>query len=113
QAGLQVDQTKADLLNAVHEHMGDALKELERHGHGGAPEYFGEAIFKAGKYIQRLGDAAKSMGYGYIYAVKRLYEAGETIAVTIKNDERENKEARSAAALRQAFSEGLSIRSTA
>ena len=84
QGGGKINMTQADALNAVNEHMGDALKEIERHGHGGDPNHLGEAIFKAGKYMWRLADAAKNMGHGGLAEVERLYEAGYAIAEVVK-----------------------------
>jgi hypothetical protein len=85
QAGKEINQTKAEGINAVHEHMGDALKEIARHGRGEEAS-LGEAAYKAGKYMYRLGDAARNMGFGYIWAAQVMYDVGYPIAVTIKSD---------------------------
>jgi hypothetical protein len=81
--GMQAEQgiqlTKADGMNVVIENMGDALKEL------GHYEDANEALYKAAKYMLRLADAAMNMGYGYIGAVRRLYDVGRSAAVDIKN----------------------------
>jgi hypothetical protein len=59
--------------------MADALKELGRYPD---PD---EALYKAAKYMLRLADAARNMGYGYIGAVQLLYDAGRKGSVDIKN----------------------------
>ena len=56
QKGKNIQQTKADTMNAVNENMADVLKEIGRHG-----STIGEAAFKSGKYIWRMGDAAGSV----------------------------------------------------
>jgi hypothetical protein len=84
QGGAEINQTKAEGMNAVHEHLGDSLKEIARHGLGDDAN-FGEAAFKAGKYLFRLGDAARNMGYGYIWGVQMLYDAGRVLSGEIKS----------------------------
>jgi hypothetical protein len=84
QGGNAIEQTKAELMNAVTENLADALKEISRHGSS-----LGEAAYKAAKYYMRMADAAKNMGYGQqgeeIERVERLYEAGYYISVSLKN----------------------------
>jgi hypothetical protein len=81
--GIQAEQgiqlSKADGMNVVIENMADALKELGRYPD---PD---EALYKAAKYMLRLADAARNMGYGYIGAVQLLYDAGRKGSVDIKN----------------------------
>lgn len=57
QKGSPIRQTKTDGGNAIIENMGDALKEIRRHG-----DTLGEAGFKSAKYIYRMADAAKNAG---------------------------------------------------
>ncbi|NJR40328.1 MAG: hypothetical protein HC781_17750 [Leptolyngbyaceae cyanobacterium CSU_1_4] len=84
QGGGKINMTQADALNAVNEHMGDALKEIERHGHGNDPNHLGEAIFKAAKYMWRMTDAAKNMGHGGLAEVQKLYDVARKIAEEVK-----------------------------
>ncbi|MDX2098371.1 MAG: hypothetical protein SFW36_11395, partial [Leptolyngbyaceae cyanobacterium bins.59] len=81
QGGQQIEQNKADLMNAVTENMADSLKEIARHGHT-----IGEAGYKAAKYYMRMADAAKNMGCGHIEGVNTLYDAGYEISVGFKKD---------------------------
>jgi predicted RNA-binding protein Jag len=82
QGGKAIEQTKAESMQAVTENMGDALKEISRHN-----DTLGEAAFKSGKYIWRMADAAKNMGFSRIPGVNDLYEVGFTIANEIKGQE--------------------------
>lgn len=82
QGGNAIEQTKAESMQAVTENMGDALKEISRHNNS-----LGEAAFKSGKYIWRMADAAKNMGFSRIPGVNELYDAGYTIANDIKGQE--------------------------
>ena len=84
QGGGKINMSQADALNAVNEHMGDALKEIEKHGHENDPNHLGEAIFKAAKYMWRMTDAAKNMGHGGLSEVQKLYKVAREIAETIK-----------------------------
>jgi len=86
QGGGKINMSQADALNAVNEHMGDALKEIERHGHDNNPNHLGEAIFKAAKYMWRMTDAAKNMGHGGLDEVERLYGVSRFIAEEIKGE---------------------------
>ncbi len=79
QMGRNIKQSKGETMNAVQENMADVLKEIGRHGHT-----LGEAAFKSGKYIWRMGDAAKNAGFGSVPGVAGLYEAGYEIANNIK-----------------------------
>jgi hypothetical protein len=79
QAGKEIDQRKHEGLDALNEHLADVHKEAARYGE------FGEGAYKAGKYLMRFGDAARNMGFGYVYGVQQLYDAGRQISVDIKN----------------------------
>jgi hypothetical protein len=79
QGGAEINQTKAEGVNAVNEHLADVMKEANRYG----PD-LGHAAYKSGKYLMRLGDAAKNLGFGYIGGVQKLYKLGWTISVYIK-----------------------------
>jgi pimeloyl-ACP methyl ester carboxylesterase len=93
QGGNAIEQTKAEAMQAVTENMGDALKEISRHN-----DTLGEAAFKSGKYIWRMSDAAKNMGFGNIDGVQDLYEVSYSIANEIKGqkgvDEKQASEAK-------------------
>lgn len=78
QGGLEIDQQKHEGLDALNEHLADIHKEAGRY------KEFGEASYKSGKYMMRLGDAARNMGFGYVFGVQQLYEAGYKISVDIK-----------------------------
>jgi hypothetical protein len=92
QGGNAIEQTKAESMQAVTENMGDALKEISRHN-----DTLGEAAFKSAKYIWRMADAAKNMGFSTISGVNDLYEVGYSIANEIKGqgnvDEKQASEA--------------------
>lgn len=78
QGGRALHLAKDDLLDAVNEHMGDALKEIGRH------RDVAEAIYKAAKYLWRMGDAAKDAGFGALPEVERLYRVCYQIAEHVK-----------------------------
>ena len=86
QGGNAIQQTKAELMQAITENMGDALKEISRHNNT-----LGEAALKSGKYIWRMADAAKNMGYGKLAGVADLYHVGFKIANQIKGIEKNEK----------------------
>lgn len=71
--------TNNESLHAVIENMADSLKEIARHG-----DTLGEAAFKSGKYLFRLADAAKNMGYSKP-EIDALYAAGNQISNDIKS----------------------------
>jgi hypothetical protein len=71
--------TNNESLHAVIENMADSLKEIARHG-----DTLGEAAFKSGKYLFRLADAAKNMGYSKP-EIDALYTAGDQISNDIKS----------------------------
>lgn len=52
QMGKSIDLNKSQMFHAAQKNYADALKEIARHG-----GTFGEAAFKSGKYIWRMGDA--------------------------------------------------------
>ena len=79
QAGKEIEQQKAEGLNAMHENLADVMKECGRYG----PE-LGPAAFKSGKYMMRMADAAKNLGFGYIWGVQVLYKLGHRISEEIK-----------------------------
>jgi len=79
QGGVQIEQSKAELMNAVTENMADSLKEIARHG-----KTLGEAGYKSAKYYMRMADAAKNMGCGSVEGVQLLYDAGYEISVGFK-----------------------------
>ncbi|MBD2542506.1 hypothetical protein [Planktothricoides raciborskii] len=93
QGGNAIEQSKAESMQAVTENMGDALKEISRHN-----DTLGEAAFKSAKYIWRMADAAKNMGFSTISGVNDLYEVGYSIANEIKGqgnvDEKQASEAK-------------------
>lgn len=78
QGGLEIDQQKHEGLDALNEHLADIHKEAARY------KDFGEGSYKAGKYMMRLADSARNMGFGYIFGVQQFYEAGYKISVDIK-----------------------------
>jgi hypothetical protein len=78
QMGRQIDQQKVEGINAVHENLGDVMKEAGRY------PTFGQAAFKSGKYMMRMADAGKNLGFGYIWGVQVLYDLGRKISVDIK-----------------------------
>ncbi len=90
QIGSGIQQTNADNMAAVNENLGDALKEMRRHGRN-----LGEAAYKSGKYIWRMADAALNMGRR-TNRIRALYRAGYDIANTIKKSSANNKERLSA-----------------
>ena len=90
QIGSGIQQTKADNMAAVNENLGDALKEMRRHGRN-----LGEAAYKSGKYIWRMADAALNMGRR-TRRIRALYRAGYDIANTIKKSSSAHKERDSA-----------------
>jgi hypothetical protein len=79
QGGGEIDQQKSEGINAVHEHLADVMKEAGRYG----PE-LGAGAYKAGKYLMRLGDAGKNLGFGYIHGVQVLYDLGRKLSEDIK-----------------------------
>jgi hypothetical protein len=81
QGAKEIDQQKAGAINSVHENLADVLKEAGRHG----PD-LGAAAFKSGKYMLRLADAAKNLGYGYIWGVGVLYDLGRDVSGRIKRE---------------------------
>jgi flagellin-like hook-associated protein FlgL len=98
QMGVALKQTKAEAMQAVIENIGDALKEIARHNAS-----LGEAAYKSGKYIFRLGDAARNLGLrsetdasgeaimdedAFHWFVETIYEAGFVIATEIKGGDR-------------------------
>jgi hypothetical protein len=78
QMGREIDQQKVEGINAVHENLGDVMKEAGRY------PTFGQAAFKSGKYMMRMADAGKNLGFGYIWGVQVLYDLGRKISVDIK-----------------------------
>jgi hypothetical protein len=78
QMGRQIDQQKVEGINAVHENLADVMKEAGRY------PTFGEAAFKSGKYMMRMADAGKNLGFGYIWGVQVLYDLGRKISEDIK-----------------------------
>jgi hypothetical protein len=78
QGGKEIDQRKHEGVDALNEHLADVHKEADRYGG------FGEGAYKSGKYLMRLGDAARNLGFGYVYGVQQLYDAGREISVDIK-----------------------------
>ena len=78
QIGRPLQQDKRAMLNAVIENHADVRKEVARHD-----SWLGEAAYKAGKYMWRLGDAAKNLGVDHP-AVDAVYGAGFEIANTVK-----------------------------
>lgn len=98
QIGTKLQQNRQEVMQAVNENVADALKEIARHG-----ESLGAAAYKAGKYIMRLGDAARNLGLRSIGEgnadqtnmpgmdttvfntfIAPLYKAGYEIAINIK-----------------------------
>lgn len=79
QGGKEIDQRKHEGINALNEHLADVMKEVGRYG----PD-LGPAAYKSGKYLMRLGDAAKNLGFGYVRGVGLLYELGRKISEDIK-----------------------------
>jgi hypothetical protein len=79
QGGRQIDQQKVEGINAVQENMADVFKEAGRYGPA-----LGPAALKAGKYMMRMADAAKNLGFGYIWGVQVLYTLGHAISEDIK-----------------------------
>lgn len=96
QGGNAIEQTKAESMQAVTENMADALKEISRHN-----DTLGEAAFKSGKYIWRMADAAKNMGFSNIPGVNELYEVGYTIANEIKGQKKIDEKQASADKMNQ------------
>lgn len=77
QGGRRIEQPKHEGIEAVNEHVADLHKETAH--------YDGwEAIFKGGKYLMRLADAARNLGFGYVHGVKDLYDVGWKISTEIK-----------------------------
>jgi hypothetical protein len=81
QGGAGIEQQKSEGVNAVHENLADAMKEAGRHG----PD-LGHGAFKAGKYLMRMADAGKNLGFGYIWGVQMFYDLGHMISEEIKGD---------------------------
>ena len=79
QGGKEIDQQKVEGINAVHENLADVFKEAGRYGPA-----LGPAALKAGKYMMRMADAAKNLGFGYIWGVQVLYTLGHAISEDIK-----------------------------
>ena len=79
QGGQEIDQQKSEGVNAVNEHLADVFKEARRYGPG-----LGAGAYKAGKYLLRLGDAGKNLGFGYISGVQTLYDLGWELSEVIK-----------------------------
>lgn len=100
QMGKDITQTQGESMNAIHENMADTLKEIGRHG-----DTMGEAAYKSGKYMWRMADAAKNMGFGAVANVGNLYEAGYEIAHTIKGSSKAEtkKKSESAAKIKATF----------
>lgn len=80
QGGKEIDQRKHEGIDALNEHLADIHKEAARYGG------FGEGAYKSGKYLMRLGDAARNLGFGYVWGVQALYDAGRKISVDIKGE---------------------------
>ncbi|MBL8614052.1 MAG: hypothetical protein JNM72_00440 [Deltaproteobacteria bacterium] len=78
QIGRPLQQDKRAMLNAVIENHADVRKEVGRHD-----SWLGEAAYKAGKYMWRLGDAAKNLGVDHP-SVEAVYGAGYDIANKVK-----------------------------
>ncbi|MFM2248376.1 MAG: hypothetical protein RL071_4451 [Pseudomonadota bacterium] len=78
QIGRPLQQDKRAMLNAVIENHADVRKEVARHD-----SWLGEAAYKAGKYMWRLGDAAKNLGVDHP-TVDKVYGAGFDIANKVK-----------------------------
>jgi hypothetical protein len=78
QIGRPLQQDKRAILNAVIENHADVRKEVARHG-----SWLGEAAYKAGKYMWRLGDAARNLGVDES-DVDPVYGAGFDIANKVK-----------------------------
>ena len=79
QGNNRLNLTRNDLMNAVNEHMGDALKEINRHH-----DSLADAVYKAAKYLWRMTDAAKNAGYGALSGVTQLYDVCYYIAEHVK-----------------------------
>jgi hypothetical protein len=104
QGGLEIDQQKHEGLDAVNEHLADIHKEAAR--------YEGwEGAYKAGKYMMRLADAARNMGFGYIYGVQQLYDAGRKISVDIKGRADKDPDVKTAAESEQAVKTFVGVNS--
>ncbi|MGC6515995.1 MAG: hypothetical protein ACON4N_16020 [Myxococcota bacterium] len=79
QAGQAIQQSKAESYHSAMENAADVLKEFARHA-----EDVGEALYKGGKYLWRLADAARNMGAYDVDYVTEFYELGYTLANNIK-----------------------------
>ncbi len=96
QMGKGVDMNKSQMFHAAQENYADALKEIARHG-----GTFGEAAFKSGKYIWRMGDAIVKIGLpldAVRTSAETMREEGKEIANAIKKSGA-NEETKSATAL--------------
>jgi hypothetical protein len=96
QMGKSIDLNKSQMFHAAQENYADALKEIARHG-----GTFGEAAFKSGKYIWRMGDAIMKIGLpldGLHFSADMMRRQGEQIANAIKKSG-VNEEAKSATAI--------------
>jgi hypothetical protein len=82
QIGKPVELRGADAMNAVHENYADTLKEIGRHG-----STLGEAAYKAGKYMWRMAEAIRSLGWGDIDGVIPLFDLGFLAAKVLKADD--------------------------
>ncbi|HCH66890.1 MAG: hypothetical protein CL927_09000 [Deltaproteobacteria bacterium] len=103
QIGRPVELRGADAMNAVHENYADTLKEIGRHGGS-----LGEAAYKAGKYMWRMAEAIRSLGYGDIPGVVALFDLGYLAAKVLKSDEMNGVNKEEQAARQAIFKLGLS-----